>query len=405
MFTFLFRKSQQFPKLSSPFMRGSLYYLGFWGVIGIFIPFLNVYFRQELGFNGRQIGFLAMVPAFTTLLVAIPISSLADRRHWRIPLLKAGLIGFSLMLILAIFPHTFVFWGILRLGMAFFATPIFPLADSIIARMSIRHHLNYGSMRLWGSFSFALTAIAGGALWQQMGFEAMFVIAGIALLPALFFASSLEEGPGEVEQQVKISLWEIRNDIGLVFLVTASFLVGATIYLSLIFDGIYMNSLGGSQVFVGLMFGVTAFSELPTMHYSFTIIERLGGPKTLLLACSLLMLAFVGYTLAWQPWMLLFTAMIKGLGFGLFWITTIRLTNERAPESWASTIQSILTASSFGLAPLLVSPLSGELYDRFGPKAIFVCGSLLVGGSALIFLVAIFKRVFTDGTGLITTTP
>jgi PPP family 3-phenylpropionic acid transporter len=242
-------------------------------------------------------------------------------------------------------------------------------------------------------------------LWQQLGFEAMFVIAGIAFLPALFFASSLEEGRGEAGEQVKVSLWEIRHDIGLVILVVASFLVGATIHLSLVFDGIYMNYLGGTQVLVGLMFGVTAFSELPAMHYSLAFIRRLGGPATLLLACSLLMLAFVGYTLAWQAWMLLVTAMIKGLGFGLFWVSTIRLTNERTPESWASTVQSILTASSFGLAPLLASPLSGELYDRFGPKAVFVCGSLLVGGSTLIFLVAIFKRVFTDGTRVRTTTP
>jgi len=156
-----------------------------------------------------------------------------------------------------------------------------------------------------------------------------------------------------------------------------------------------MNSLGGTQVFVGLMFGVTAFSELPTMHYNMAIARRLGGPKTLLLASGLIATAFLGYTLAWQPWVLLFTAMFKGLGFGLFWVSTIRLTNERAPESWASTVQSILTASAFGLAPLIVSPLGGEIYDRFGPKAVFLGNSLLVGGAMLVFIVAIVKGVFT----------
>ena len=75
----------------------------------------------------------------------------------------------------------------------------------------------------------------------------------------------------------------------------------------------------------------------------------------------------------------------------------IRITNERAPENWASTVQSIVTASAFGLAPLLTSLLIGELYDRFGPKAVFVFGSLLVGGSVLLFVAAIGGGIFTDG--------
>jgi PPP family 3-phenylpropionic acid transporter len=380
----------------SPLKRGSIYYLSFWGVIGTFIPFLNVYFRQALGFSGRQIGILAIFPPLMMLVVAPFVASLADRRHWRILLLRVTISGFGLLLLLATFPHTFIAWIVLRLVMAFFSSSIIPLADSIIARMSSRYGLNYGSMRLWGSFSFALASIVGGVLWERVGFRTMFVVAGLSLLPALFSASKLEEEPVTIERQKRQSLWEIRRDSGLVVLMVASFLVGATIHISVTFDGIYMNYMGGTQLFIGLMFGLAAFSELPTMHYSVAIARHLSGPKTLLMAYGLFTMAFLGYVLAWQPGILLVMAMIKGLGFGLFHSSTIRLTNERAPENWASTIQSMVTASAFGLAPMIAAPLGGEIYDRFGPKALFLCNSLLVGGAMLVCIIATVKRIFTD---------
>jgi PPP family 3-phenylpropionic acid transporter len=388
--------TKSFSYFTSPLKRGSMFYLGFFGVVGMVLPFMNLYFRQELGFSGRQIGILAVFPPLMTLLIGIPVASLADRRRWRVPLLTGAVIGFGLVLVLCVFPHTFIAWAALRLAMALFIGPLLPLADSLIARMSIRHHLNYGSMRLWGSIGFALSAVGGGVLWEQIGFGAMFIIAGVSLLPVLLFASRLEEGPIDIEQQVRPSLGEMRQDLGLVVLVVASFLVGASVHASVVFDGIYMNSLGGTQLFVGLMFGLAAFSELPTMRYREVIARHFGGPNTLLLAYGLLITAFLGYTLVWQPWMLFLTVTIKGLGFGLFFVSTVRLTSERTPESWASTVQSVITASAFGLAPLIATPLGGELYDRFGPKAVFLGGTLSVVGAALVLSVAIIGGVFAE---------
>ncbi|MBD3307245.1 MFS transporter [candidate division KSB3 bacterium] len=378
----------------SPLSRGALFYLGFFGIMGMFLPFLNVYFRQDLGFSGRQIGILSLLYPLVRLTLIIPIASLADQRLWRIPILKVSLIGVSVMLVLASLPRTFFVWIPLRLVMALFLSPIIPLADSLIARMAIRHRLNYGTMRLWGSFSFALLAVGCGLLWEWIGFRAMFLLSGMFYLPLVGVASHLEEEPVTIDHQMEQSFWELRRDRGFVVLVITSFFIGASIYTSIMFDGIYMNALGGTQAFVGLMFGVSALSELPTMHYSDAIASRLSGPKTLLLAYSLFMLAFGGYVAAWHPAVLLPMAMIKGLGFGLFYVGTVRLVSERAPEKWASTGQSIINMSAFGLAPVIVSPVSGELYDLFGAKAIFAGGTFLGGTAALILGIAIIKGVY-----------
>mgnify|MGYP002147859069 CR=1 FL=1 len=38
--------------------------------------------------------------------------------------------------------------------------PVGPIGDSLMARMAVRHRLDFGAMRLWGSLGFALVALA-----------------------------------------------------------------------------------------------------------------------------------------------------------------------------------------------------------------------------------------------------
>ncbi len=378
----------------SPLVRGSLYYAIFWSAIAIYAPFINVYFAQ-LGFSGRQISLLSTFPPLLSLLIAMPLAALADRRRWRVRILSGALIGFSLTLLIANLPRTFPAWVMVAWLMAAFICPIVPLSDSLIARMSIRHNLNYGSMRLWGSFGFAATAVACGALWQRIGTDSMFIVSSLVVILTLFFANMLEEGEISTNKQA-VSLREIGRDTGFMVILLASFLIGAALQLSVIFDGIYMSYLGGTSMLIGVMFGVSALHELPTMHYNRVIIRRIGGPKTLLLSYSLLLTAYIGYALAWHPWILLLMTAMKGLGFGLFIVTTIYLVNERTPDNWAATVQSMINASIFGLSPLLAAAIGGEIYDRWGPSAVYGCSSLFVGLAGVVMVVAMARGVFAE---------
>ncbi|MCP4400362.1 MAG: MFS transporter [bacterium] len=382
--------------LLSPLKRGALFYLGFLGVMGMFIPFLNVYFQQELGFNGRQIGLLAMVAPSMMLTVVIPLSGLADRRRWRRPILMTALAGFGGMMFVLRLPQTLLFVIPTWLFTAMFLTPIMTLADSIIAGMALRHELNYGSMRLWGSIGFAAASAACGALWERLGFGSMFLVVGSALFFVLILASRLEEAPARDEQQEHLPIRVIRQDHGLIVLLITTFFVGVSFNMSIVFDGIYMSSLGGGGLLIGLIFSMAGAGELPTMHYRNKIVGLLGGPKTFLLAYGLLLAAYLGYAAAWHPGLLLLTALVKGFGFGLFLANAIPFISSRIPENLSSTVQSLFSASLFGLAPLLAAPLGGEIYERFGPRAVFLCASLFVMGAALIMLFAVVRGTFTE---------
>ncbi len=371
----------------TPAAKGAIFYLGFFLCAGSFGPFLYVYYT-ELGLTGKQVGLLATFGPLMTLLLATSISSLADRKRWRVRIAQSAVAGVGLILFTLRYPTTFIGIASLMLAMAIFLSPIMSIADSLIARMARRHGLNYGGMRLWGSVGYATSALTFGAFWQRLGFQPMFLVGSLLFLPLIWVTGQLEEGP-LIDRQDRAPVTDLARDAGLVALLLATFFAGIANSLSMTFEGIYVRSLGGGNFLIGMMTAFAAFSELPTMFYGQRIARRLRGPNTVILAYGLMASAYLGYVLLANPRVMPFFSVLKGLGFGLFFTNTVRILNERAPEEWASTAQSLMSVGMFGLAPLVAGPLGGLIHDAINPGAIFGLGILaLVLAAAVLGLAA-----------------
>lgn len=365
----------------SPLWLGSLFYWFYWTFIAAYDPFLNVYLSQELGLSGFEIGVLAIFGPLTALLFAPVISAIADGRGWRLPLLQLTLIGWVISLLLFRWPQTF--WGMIpvMLLLAIFRSPTAPIGDSLIAQMSATHRLSYGSMRLWGSLGFALMSIAGGIAWQRFGYAPMFFLAAGLAVPCILLITRLEDR-SPVQRQTAGSARLLLRDPGLVTLFAIAFLAGVSLISTYIFGGIFMEELGGGRVYVGLMFGLSALTEVPVMFASGRIMDRLTAPRTLFLSLLFIALAVYGHAVSHTPGVLLVAAIVKGVGYGLFFVTIIYLINERTPDEWKATAQSIMGACFVGLAPLFSSAISGYVFDHWGGRVMFA-------GTASFTLIAI----------------
>jgi PPP family 3-phenylpropionic acid transporter len=334
----------------------------------------------------------AVFPLFA-LVVAPTLSALADRRGWRLRLLQISLVGWAAVLILYPFATAFTTFLLLVIAESAMRSPSLPIADGVIARMATRHRLNFGDMRLWGSFGFAAVSILSGIVWQQVGYRAMFLAAAITMLPALFAARKLEEGEIAVTNGRRSILY-LAQDKGLVILYVSAFLLGMALFSTFIFGGVFISQLGGSETHIGLLFGLSALVEVPIMRRSGAIIQRLHGPKTLLLAMLILVVGMMGFALAWSPLVLIIAGIIKGVSYGLMFVVMVQLLNERAPEGWNSTAQSVFQAAFLGLAPLLTSALSGYIYDVWGAGLLFGLMTAVICLSIILLLLAMRQNWF-----------
>lgn len=373
-------------------LTGSLYYAFFWSLVAIYDPYINVYFAG-LGLTGLQIGVIVTAAPIATLIWSPLVSAFADRRSQHIKLLRWGLTGWVLLVALLALPQTF--WVILPLVfiISLFRSPTMPLSDSLVAGMAARHGLSFGRMRMWGSFGFALTAIIGGYVWLKVGYTPMFAAALLLGVPVIYFAGKLEPTPLP-SSPTRGPILELLRDPALLTLFAISFLMGTTLLTTYIFGGIYMAQLGGNEFMMGLMFGLSALVEVPVMHLSGNIIAKLNSPRTMWLALAVLTTAVAGFALADSAVLLVVAGMVKGVGFGLFFVTLVRLIDERAPEEWKSTAQAIGGACFAGLSPLLASALAGYVFDRWGGATLYFGATLLGVTAVLLMGFAIFKNWF-----------
>jgi len=390
----------------SPAVRGARYYTLYWGVVGVYYPFLGVYLAQ-LGLSGREIGVLYALLPFMALVAAPFVSLLADLKGWRVRLLVGALLALAPVTLALALPRAF--WGIFPLLalLALLRAVAEPLADSLAVRMAARYRLRYGTLRLWGSLSFAATALLFGWLWERAGFGLMFPATGLLFLLVAFSAMGLEEGHTQALTPRR-PFWEVGRDRGLVALFVASLFVGASLGVFNTFSGVYLADLGAGEFLVGALFALSALCELPTMRLAdrmlgtrptrcaealptvaglVPVIGDRSSPAVLLLSYGLLTLAYLGYGLTAVPTLLLLFGALKGLGFGLFFVGTVRLVDARTPPHWSSTFQSlIMGAAAFGLGQLVASPLGGLLYDLVSPGSVFLACALLSVAAGLTLL-------------------
>ena len=376
-------------------LRGALFYFISIGANGLYQGFQAIHFR-ELGLSTPQIGFVLALFPLCTVLLSPAIAAWADARQKRVLVLMASLLAMTISLIGLAFARDF--WGVLlgMMALGISQSAVTPLGDSLIGRMASRNGLEFGRMRTWGSISFALASVVGGLIWARVGFAAMFWVSGLLLVPLLAIVRSLPEVVAQVKearQGLQTTLHQVlHGDRGTLVVLLASLLMGLGSGMAAPFINLALQDRGGTVALAGLLYAIIAGVEAPIMHLERRIARFVGDAHSLMLAGGIYALAYVGMALAGAALPMLLMAALIGIGFGLFYVGTVRIIDARAKAHQVSTLQSFRNGMAFGLAPLVAGPLGGWLYQSFGPAAVFATSGL-VYSSAVILLWAFNQQV------------
>ncbi len=152
---------------SSPlFLR--LQYFMYFGVLGVYLPFFNLY-CYHLDFSGAQIGLLSGLRSATLVIFPFMWGMLADRfaRRKSIYLfcnLMAALIWSTFLFTRTFTPMLLItgFYGI-------FYAPLISFLEAYSMDILGEDKKAYGRVRLWGSISFIIVVSALGPFIDRFG--------------------------------------------------------------------------------------------------------------------------------------------------------------------------------------------------------------------------------------------
>ena len=354
--------------LKRSLFNAKLMYIFFYGAIGFYITFFAVYLQGK-GLSGSQIGWLSSIPPLVALAANPFWSTIADRFriHRQVIIYMAVFAGIVTLFFLLVNQ----FWTLLLLVILlyFHRDPLLSFIDSAAMDLTVRSGEEYGRIRVWGSIGFIGASYGIGKLLTNTPIELIFWLqAGFLGIGFAGLAFTLP-----VRKQVRPNIWK-----GLTFLLskrqTGTFLLSNVLYgvgvAFVLFMGLHILALGGTNAQVGLFFASKAILELPMMFLGGSIFRRFNNRRLVVAGFLGQALILGGMALATTPNQLILIIGTMGISFAIYRVAAVGFAYQVAPEGMETTTQALANACIFGLGNSLGAIIYGTIWDLADGHAI-----------------------------------
>jgi PPP family 3-phenylpropionic acid transporter len=361
---------------------GSQYFLYF-GVLGIFLPFFNLY-CYHLGFSGFRIGILSAVRSVALVLFPLLWGALADRLNARRPIYI--LCCFCSALIWMLYLFTVDFWPMLAITIFYgmFFSPIISFLEAFTMDILGKEKKSYGRIRVWGSISFIVAVLVLGKIIDLYSVE---IIVVLILAGSLMLSVISIQIPGiQIAKKKRLSkgaksLLERRV---FVFLFCAFLmLVSHGAYYG--FFSIHLENLGFESTFIGLTWALASAAEILVMLRSDQIFSRFSIKAVLIFSFMVAALRWFILFFVQSAAAILLSQVLHAITYGTFHIASILYIDHMAPDKAKTLGQAVNNATSYGLGLMVGFFLNGYLYEITGSFALFMISSLIALSGGLIF--------------------
>ncbi len=364
--------------------RLSTFYWAIFLIVGLQTPFLPLWLDSR-GLSVAEISIAGALPLFVRIVATPTVAYLADRSgdHRRVVIILAWS-GLACTVLLSQSTHL---WPIILLTMLMMLTTssIMPLTETLAMRAVRAHGLDYGRMRLWGSISFIVATLVGGAAIERWtGSAVIWLIIGAVAMTALA-AHTLprpDHAAGSLNSRPRISRTDvaelITSPLFLLFLAAAG-LVQAAHAVFYVYGVLHWRGLGLSATWTGILWAIAVIAEILLFARSGAVLKVLSPLGLIALGACAAIVRWIA--MAFDPPLaaLIVLQILHALTFGATHIGTVHFIAQNIPAERAGTAQALQASVTAGIAMGGATLLAGQLYGPFGAKsylAMAVLGAL-----------------------------
>src|SRR3954453_1506011 len=363
-------------------------------VIGVQLPFWPVWLAGH-GLDAQQIAFVFAAAIWAKVVATPAMGALADRVGHRRAVMT-GLAATACLAYAALWPVGGL-WQLVALNLlaGVAQSALLPLGDAVTLAAVRERGLDYGRIRVWGSLSFVLASVGGGAALAVMPASAggpdnrvlaLVLVASLVLVAAcLAIPSSPAMRRGiDGAASAAASRWEsirrLLTDTRFWLLVVSASALQASHQLYYGFGTLYWRGLGLSDTVIGILWAEGVVAEIALFWYGAPVVARLGP-------LGLLALGGLGGIVRWSlmglvPGLPAAAALqlLHALTFGASHLGAMYMLARSVPPGAAASAQSLYAALSAGLGSGLVMLAARALYAAYGGRAYLFMALLSAGG-------------------------
>jgi MFS transporter, PPP family, 3-phenylpropionic acid transporter len=360
----------------------SLFYLTSFAVLGVYLPYFNLYLKGA-GFSGPQIGIVSALLPLCSAIVPTVSGVLADRAGRR-----RGLVVLSSLLALLTFSLTLGARSFLSVALviglfAALRAPALPLVEATAMEISEAGGPHYGRMRAWGSVAFIVLAVGAGravGLWGERSI--LYIILGLLalnLLSAPLLPRDAVRTAGRGSARGLASL--VLSRPVLPFL-AACVLSQASHGPYYVFYSIHLEEVGYRPQAIGALWGLAVTCEVVAMLRMPAVLRRFG---TLPIMAACLLLSSVRWwicAVSAHPLAMAAAQLLHAATFAAFHVAAVTHTHRLFGEDRTASGQAIYGSATYGVGNIVGMSASGLLSDRMTYPGLFAIAAwvALLGG-------------------------
>lgn len=335
-------------------------------------------------------------------LAAIPVGTLIGGPLWGVvtdrardsrALHRAAIASTAVLACCFALPISTLTLQLLLIVFAFTRAGVFPIADA-----ATLHAVGsrYGAIRAIGSVGYVAGVLLLG-LTRDAWPTSPFWLGALLLAAATVLVRALPPLPSEPEgARPPLSSLLADPNRRLLLLIAVFNGLSITAYDHLFALHMERSGFATSWTSVGIAWGVAV--EVTIMLAGERLLRRFEPRRLLLLAVASGIPRFA-LTAWWvRPEAIAALQGLHGVQFGLFWITAVHLIGRSAPTTLRRSVQALLPAAAFGVAPLLTLLASGTWLRSGSTRWLFA--ALVVPAIVATVLAVVLVRRRPSGSGL-----
>ncbi|MEE4263241.1 MAG: MFS transporter [Desulfobacteraceae bacterium] len=367
---------------SLKFTISSQYFIYF-GVLGIFLPYFNLY-CYHLGFSGLQIGVLSGLRSVALVIFPLVWGIMADRLNMRRPIYI--LCNFISTAVWVMFLVATEFWPMLIITAFYgmFYAPIISFLEAVTMDVLGSEKKSYGRIRAWGSISFIVMVLVLGKIIDLYSVDIIVVLILAGSLMLAFTSLGIPAIPPAKKDLLAPGAGALLEKRVIIFLFCAFLmLVSHGAYYG--FFSIHLANLGYGTTFIGITWALASTAEILAMIKSDKIFDRFSQENVL----------FFSFLVAAVRWMILFCAesatlillsqILHAVTYGTFHMASILYIDRLTPEKAKTLGQAVNNALTYGLGLMVGFFVNGYVYEITGSFTLFLMSSLIALAGGLLF--------------------
>ncbi|MFG0450044.1 MFS transporter [Shewanella sp. YQ_9] len=335
-------------------------YFFFFGILGVMVPYLGVFFDNR-GFDAAEIGFLLAILMATRIVAPNVWALVADRTGMRSELIKLGAFAAALTYLSFFYHGGFLYLALSLALYTFFWNAILAQLEVITLETLGAEANKYGLIRSFGSVGYIVLVVGTGWAIKEFGPEVLLYV-GLSLFLGLLGSAlplpsnRASAGAGQDKPALKLGrplLW---------FLLSAM-LLQASAGPFYGFFVLYLKQVGYTEASAGIFVALGAMAEIFMFMIAPRLLGRYGVKTLLLVSIGMTALRWLLVAFGAESMLLLgLSQLLHAFTFGLTHAASIQFVHRNFDISHRSKGQALYASLSFGVGGALGTWICGLIW-------------------------------------------